>query len=49
MPSKSKAQHKYIAMKAGEGEEWAKEWMHKDKGKMKGKPEHVKKEKKKHA
>lgn len=30
MPSVSQAQHKLIATKAAEGEEWAKEWLKKD-------------------
>lgn len=33
MPSKSKKQHNYIAMLASQGVGWAKEWLHKDKGK----------------
>lgn len=44
MPSKSEAQHKYIAMMASQGKMWAQKWLHEDKG-WKKLPKKLKKKK----
>lgn len=32
MPSVSEKQHNFVAVQAGKGKKWAKEWLKKDKG-----------------